>query len=238
MGDREDMLARIRAARDAGGLTNPGGPTNSGGPTKPGGTTSPGGNTNPGAPIPRDYRHSGTLAPGSAAAVELLTDRLVDYRAEVIACPATDLAATVLVALGTARSVVVPPGLGPDIRTACATDGRTVAVDGQPRPLSAEDLDRIDAVVTGARVAIADTGVIVLDGSPDQGRRAISLVPDLHVIVLRTEQIVQSVPEALARLEPTRPLTMIAGPSATSDIELSRVEGVHGPRTLRVIIVG
>jgi L-lactate dehydrogenase complex protein LldG len=208
------MLARIRAARDAGATTR---------------TTTP---------IPRDYRRVGPLAPGSAEAVELLTDRLVDYRAEVTVCLATDLGTAVGAALGPARSVVIPPELPGIVRRACAEDGRTVVVDGEPAVLTAAELDRIDAVVTGARVAIADTGVIILDGAPDQGRRAISLVPDLHVVVLDAGLVVQSVPEALARVDPTRPLTMIAGPSATSDIELSRVEGVHGPRTLRVIIAG
>jgi L-lactate dehydrogenase complex protein LldG len=214
MGDREGMLARIRAARDAGATT----------PASP--------------PIPRNYRRAGPLAPGSAEALELFTDRLVDYRAEVIACAAADLGPAIGTALGPARSVVIPPGLPEAVRRACAEDGRSVVVDGQPAVLTAAELDRIEAVVTGARVAVADTGVIILDGAPDQGRRAISLVPDLHVVVLDSSLVVQSVPEALARLEPTRPLTMIAGPSATSDIELSRVEGVHGPRTLRVIIVG
>ncbi|MCU6482625.1 lactate utilization protein C, partial [Arthrobacter sp. A2-55] len=95
----------------------------------------------------------------------------------------------------------------------------------------------VDAVVTAAAVALSETGTIMLDGSPDQGRRIISLVPDRHICVLHAGQVVEVLPEAIARLEATRPQTWISGPSATSDIELERVEGVHGPRTLDVLIL-
>ena len=112
------------------------------------------------------------------------------------------------------------------------TDG--VSTDDQ---LSVSELDGVDGVITSCAVAIAETGTLILDGSPGQGRRVITLIPDYHLCVVFADQIVADVPDALARLEATRPLTMISGPSATSDIELNRVEGVHGPRTLEVIIV-
>ncbi|MFE9774760.1 lactate utilization protein C [Streptomyces sp. NPDC005931] len=168
--------------------------------------------------------------------VELLAENLADYRAVVHRTDADGLAGTVagLLAAHGSSSVLVPPGLGGDWP---AATGVTRVVDrAEDTPY---DLDRVDSVVTGCAVAIAETGTIVLDGSPDQGRRRITLVPDHHICIVRVPgQVVSSVPQALRRLDPARPLTWISGPSATSDIELDRVEGVHGPRTLEVVLVG
>ena len=174
---------------------------------------------------------SGTVPPAPrvdppADLVGLFVERVADYRAVVVRCAAADLAATVAAALPAGASVVVPDGLGVEVPGAVADTG-----------LSAAELDGIDAVVTEARVGVAETGTIVLDHGPGQGRRAISLVPDLHVCVVREDQVVTDVPDAIAVLDPSRALTWISGPSATSDIELDRVEGVHGPRTLHVIVV-
>ncbi len=169
----------------------------------------------------------------TAALLDLLAERLSDYRALVRQASAATLADEVSEALTQrgARTLVVPPGLGVPLPSFAA-----VTVDGG---LTAAELDGFDGVVTRAAVAIAETGTIVLDGGPDQGRRAISLVPDYHLCIATADQVVHLVPEAVARLAGTadRPLTWISGPSATSDIELERVEGVHGPRTLEVILV-
>jgi L-lactate dehydrogenase complex protein LldG len=184
--------------------------------------------------VTRGYRTAGDRSPGAPELLDLLSDRLVDYKAGVHRCTSDELPgviAEVLARTAGQGRIVVPAAL-PQQWTAGADvlrdDGTT----------STAELDTVAGVLTACAVAVAETGTIVLDAGPDQGRRALSLVPDLHLCVVRADQVVQTVPEALRRLDPRRPLTWISGPSATSDIELNRVEGVHGPRTLEVLLVG
>ncbi|WP_241383847.1 LutC/YkgG family protein [Rhodococcus sp. CH91] len=182
--------------------------------------------------VPRRYRTGRTMSEDDR--FELFADRLLDYKANVHRSTPGRLPTTiarVLLQRG-ARRVGVPAGLDPSWMS--LFDGETV-VDALDVP--APDLESLDGVVTASAVACAETGTIFLDGSPDQGRRALTLVPDLHVCVVSLDDVEVGVPEALARLAPERPTTLISGPSATSDIELERVEGVHGPRTLDVVIV-
>lgn len=256
---KAEILTRIRTALtpDDGGATDAGVPTAADVPAGvPAGVREP-------AParIPREYRSAGEHAAGSDAVLDLLVDRLEDYKAHVHRTSAANLphllaqlipgrsadrqvvgspedrSPDVLPTTLGARSVVVPQGV--DSSWVAALSGVDVRTDSRDAPLSAAELDQVDAVLTAARVAVAETGTIVLDGEPDQGRRAISLIPDVHVCVVRADQVVQTVPEAVRLLDtaPTRPLTWISGPSATSDIELERVEGVHGPRTLHVLLL-
>ena len=128
---------------------------------------------------------------------------------------------------------MVPDGLPPQWLAGLAAQASLLHDDPA---LSPRELDRVSAVITGCAVAIAETGTIVLDHGPAQGRRALTLVPDFHLVVVRADQVAADLAEALERLDPSRPLTFISGPSATSDIELIRVEGVHGPRTLHILI--
>jgi L-lactate dehydrogenase complex protein LldG len=184
--------------------------------------------------VPRDYlREHGARTP--AETVDLLAENLADYRALVHRCTAAELPSLLgrLLSDHKASSVLVPPGL--DEGWLADTEAERITDSATSTP---HDLDRVDSVITACAVAIAETGTIVLDASPDQGRRRLTLIPDHHICVVRTpDQVVSSVPQALDRLDPTRPLTWISGPSATSDIELDRVEGVHGPRTLEVVLV-
>jgi len=188
--------------------------------------------------VSRDYR---TASDRSAEELtERLVDRLLDYRALVRRCSPAELPGTVAAALTErgASSVVVPAGL-PDAWLAALPARIAVRVDGATaaEQLSVAELDRLDGVVSGCSLAVAETGTLVLDGSPGQGRRVISLIPDYHLCVVQPGQVCADVPQAVRRFDVTRPTTMISGPSATSDIELNRVEGVHGPRTLEVILV-
>jgi L-lactate dehydrogenase complex protein LldG len=188
-------------------------------------------------PVPETVRNYRTVDDRPIDVLrDVLVDRLEDYKAAVLRCGPDDVAATVAAALDgglgagwAAADVVVAPGLPGHWRPAGASED-----DGRP----ATGLVTFAATVTGVAVAIAETGTLVLDGSPVCGRRALSLLPDCLVCVVTADQVVGGVPEGLARLDPTTPLTLISGPSATSDIELQRVEGVHGPRTLVVVLVG
>jgi L-lactate dehydrogenase complex protein LldG len=185
----------------------------------------------PDTAVPRAYRTGRTLP--DDARLALFTDRLVDYKATVHTCTADRTAQVVAEVLRErgARRIGVPAGLDP--RWLDAYDGEVQQDSGD---IPAPRLDALDGVLTASAVSCAETGTIFLDGSPDQGRRALSLVPDLHVCVVDLSTVEAGVPEAVARLVPQRPTTLISGPSATSDIELERVEGVHGPRTLAVVI--
>lgn len=175
-----------------------------------------------------------------AQVVDLFDERVADYRAVVERADARTAAARVSGALagrtplaghGPLR-ILVPPGFPAEL----VPDDVEVVPDGPDVAVS--ELDRCDGVLSTAAIGIAETGTIILDHGPGQGRRAATLVPDLHLCVIRADQVVAGVPEAVAALDPARPHTWISGPSATSDIELDRVEGVHGPRTLHVVIVG
>ncbi len=183
------------------------------------------------APIARDYRQTGAVA----ADPELFAERVDDYRATVHRCggdeEAVRAAVGAVLAGRCARRVAVPDGFParwlPEAGTSWVRE-----------PVSVAQLDAVDGVLTTCAVAIAETGTIVLDAGAGQGPRAMTLVPDYHLVVVRTGQVVALVPDAVAVLDPRRPLTWVSGPSATSDIELNRVEGVHGPRTLDVLLVG
>ncbi|WP_188836171.1 LutC/YkgG family protein [Flexivirga endophytica] len=212
---REEILGRIRHALDGSGARTA---DTAAGPV---GMT--------GAPTPGSTAHD--------AMVERFVEVTADYRAVVQRCGPEQLAAHVAAALQAygAGRVVIPPGLEQDWLSASEAE---FVIDDD---VSTEGLDRCDAVVTAASVGIAETGTIVLDHTADQGRRALTLVPDVHVCVIRESQVTPDVPGAIRLLRPAieahRALTWISGPSATSDIELNRIEGVHGPRHLHVIVV-
>ena len=176
--------------------------------------------------------------------VALFAERAADYRAVVERRPAPEVPAAVARILtdrardqgardqGSEAAFVVPDGFPAEWIPA------EITVVRDDPSLSPAQLDRLAGVVTGCAVAIAETGTIVLDHGPAQGRRALTLVPDFHLVIVRAEQVTADLPDAFARLDPGRPQTLISGPSATSDIELIRVEGVHGPRTLHILLAG
>lgn len=186
----------------------------------------------PEVPIPRDYHPAGI--PSLPDVTELFEERVRDYEAVVRRCTSSELTSVIAASLTArgARRIVTPSGLPAEVALAALG----IAMGDDP-PLTVDELDAADGVLTTCRLAIATTGTIVLDHAEGQGRRALTLLPDYHLAVVFAGQIVAAVPDAIAALDPRRPMTWISGPSATSDIELSRVEGVHGPRQLEVLVV-
>lgn len=179
--------------------------------------------------VPRDYDRRPFSGAGD---LERFAMTVAEYRAHAIRVAGSDIAATIASLIPRGGFVATPSDVPINW-----TDGVDTMVDRNSAPLSIEQLDRAAAVITGCALAVAATGTIVLDAGATQGRRALTLVPDHHICVVFSDQVVDTIPQAFAALDPTRPLTLISGPSATSDIELTRVEGVHGPRTLDVLLV-
>jgi L-lactate dehydrogenase complex protein LldG len=206
---RDEVLGRIRTALGAGAVVEE---------------------------VPRSYRGAGAgPGPGDRAVVDRFCERAAEYRATVRRISANELDAAIASACaehGVGR--LAAPG-------AFARELPAVELMVDDPPMRARELDRVDGVLTGCALAIAETGTIVLDGGEESGRRALTLVPDLHICVVRAAQVHDSVPDAVAGLRSAategRPLTFVSGPSATSDIELERVEGVHGPRTLIILVI-
>jgi L-lactate dehydrogenase complex protein LldG len=194
--------------------------------------------------IPRNYRTEDERPRDEI--VTLFAERVAEYRATVHRVAGTEVAAAVrrIVESAGARRIGIPADLpeewrpGPPGGAAPVEDGVELVEDDG---LSVDELDALDGALTACAVAVAETGTFVLDGGVGQGRRALTLVPDLHICVVREDQVVGLVPEAVIQLGDAvragRPLTFVSGPSATSDIELDRVEGVHGPRVLHVVLV-
>ena len=233
---RDQILARIRAANGSAGLTAGGGQAAS---------------QRAGRAADADAAYA-TLArrylrahhdPAAHDIAALFAERAADYRAVVERVPgpgpAALAAAVARVLAGRVAAVpgpvLVPDGLPADWLTGLA--GQITLARDEP-PLPSASLDRAAGVVTGCAVAVAETGTIILDHGRGQGRRALTLVPDFHLVVVREDQVAADLADAFARLDPARPHTLISGPSATSDIELIRVEGVHGPRNLHVLLTG
>ena len=181
--------------------------------------------------LPRNYKQTGVLQP--EALLHLFEDRLRDYDATVTRISRHALAHTIATQLNTRRKqhIVIPPGTPPE----WLPQGFTFVVD---EALTPTQLDAFDGVLTGATLAIAETGTVVLQ-SPAQGRRALSLVPDYHLCIVSAENVVETVPQAFRLLQGTadRATTFISGPSATADIEMTRIKGVHGPRVLDVLLI-
>jgi len=233
---RDEILARIRAANAASDATAVSG-AHGVSAAKAGSAAT----ASEYAAIPRDYLMAHHDA-ADADVVALFAERAADYQAVVERVPAeADVPAAIARAVSAARTLAVPDGL-PAQWLSELQDRVVVVGDDSPSspgaPLSPHELDRLGGVLTGCAVAIAETGTVVLDHGPGQGRRALTLVPDFHLVVVRADQVAADLADALARLDPRRPVTFISGPSATSDIELIRVEGVHGPRKLHVLIAG
>jgi L-lactate dehydrogenase complex protein LldG len=182
--------------------------------------------------MPRQYKREAVRQ--RELVLELFEDRLRDYDATVVRCERGDVARSVAGMLSKRgkRRLVVPAGLAPEWLPA---DFQFVVDEG----LTAIELDRFDGVLTGSSVAISETGTVVLQNVAGQGRRAVTLVPDYHLCLLRVEDVVETVPEAMDRLRATSSLatTFVSGPSATADIEMTRIKGVHGPRYLDVILI-